>query len=97
MLAHGALSDLIRIFDDMLDLTTDVMLLYLKQADLENYGFQKTVEVSTETDENGKTTTKTTIYYKVTDDCSNVGKWERVLQQRMPVKLKTSKNLLKPP
>jgi hypothetical protein len=66
---------------------------YLKQADLEKYGFEKTVEVSTETDENGKTTTKKTIYYKVTDDCSKVMFWEGVLEQRMPKELKNTKVL----
>ena len=56
-----------------------------------SYGFKKTVEVSTETDENGKTTKKTTIYYKVTDDCSKVAFWESVLEQRMPEELQASK------
>ena len=67
------------------------MFQYLKQADLKKYGFKKTVEVSTETDENGKQTTKTTIYYLVTDDCSRVRFWERVLEQRLPKELKSSK------
>ena len=64
---------------------------HLKQANLERYGFKKTVEVSAETDENGKTTKKTTIYYKVTDDCSKVAFWESVLEQRMPEELQASK------
>ncbi|CAB4043360.1 Hypothetical predicted protein, partial [Paramuricea clavata] len=64
---------------------------YLEQADLEKYGFTKTVEVSTETDENGKTTTKKTIYYKVTGDCSRVMFWEGVLEKRMPEELQASK------
>ena len=67
------------------------MAEYLKQADLERYGFTKTVEFSTETDENGKTTKKKTIYYKETDDCSRVAFWESVLEQRMPEKLQASK------
>ena len=88
---HSIISDLIRIFDDLLDLTTDRMTYYLKLADLENHGFNKTVEFSTEIDENGKATTKKTIYYKVTDHCSQVKKWERVLEERMPVELRRSK------
>ena len=67
------------------------MFGYLKQADLEGNGFDKTVEDCTETDENGKTTKKTTIYYKVTDDCSTVAFWESVLEQRLPEKLQASK------
>ena len=88
---HGAESDVVRVFDDKLRLTDEEMAEYLKQADLERYGFTKTVEVSTETDENGKTTRKKTIYYKVTDDCSRVAFWESVLEQRMPEKLQASK------
>ena len=82
---------MVRVFDDKLRLTDEEMAEYLKQADLERYGFTKTVEFSTETDENGKTTKKKTIYYKVTDDCSRVAFWESVLEQRMPEKLQASK------
>ena len=64
---------------------------YLRQANLERYGFTKTVEVCTETDENDKTTSKKTIYYKVTDDCSRVAFWESILEQRMPKELRASK------
>ena len=67
---------MVRVFDDKLRLTDEEMAEYLKQADLERYGFMKTDEFSTETDENGKTTKKKTIYYKVTDDCSRVAFWE---------------------
>ena len=88
---HGAETDVIRVFDDKLRLTNDEMEEYLKEADLERFGFTKTVEVSTETDENGKTTKKKTIYYKVTDDCSKVMFWESVLEQRLPEKLHASK------
>ena len=82
---------MVRVFDDKLRLTDEEMAEYLKQADLERYGFTKTVESSTETDENGKTTKKKTIYYKVTDDCSRVAFWESVLEQRMPEELQASK------
>ncbi|CAB4040135.1 Hypothetical predicted protein [Paramuricea clavata] len=88
---NGAESDVVRIFNDKLRLTNKEMQDYLKQADLERYGFTKTVEVSTETDENGKTTTKKTIYYKVTDDCSRVMFWEGILEQRLPEELQASK------
>jgi hypothetical protein len=90
LLVHGAESDVIRIFDDKLHLTEKEMAEYLKQADLENYGFAKTIETSTVTDEYGRKMTKKTIYYKVTDDCSNVPKWERVLEQRLPKELSES-------
>ena len=82
---------MIRVFDDKLRLTGEEMAEYLKQADLERYGFTKTVEFSTETDENGKTTKKKTIYYKVADNCSRVAFWESVLEQRLPEKLQASK------
>ena len=86
---HCAESDIVRVFDDKLDLTDKEMQRYLKQADLESYGFEKTVETSTVTDEYGKKVTKKTIYYKVVVDCLNVKKWVRVLEQRLPGKLKT--------
>ena len=60
---RGTESDVVRVFDDKLRLTKKEMEDHLKQANLERYGFNKTVEVSTETDENGKTTKKTTIYW----------------------------------
>ena len=88
---RGAESDVVRVFDDKLRLTDEEMAEYLKQADLERYGFTKTVQSSIETDENGKTTKKKTIYYKVTDDCSRVAFWESVLEQRMPEELQASK------
>ena len=88
---HGAESDVVRVFDDKLRLSNEQMQYYLKKADLERFGFTRTVEVSTETDENGRTTRKRTIYYKVTDDCSRVMFWEGVLEQRMPKELQASK------
>ena len=84
-------SDVVRIFDDKLSLSQGEMEYYLRQANLERNGFTKTTETCTETDENGKTTKKTTIYYKVTDDCSQVMFWESVLEQRLPEELKVSK------
>ena len=91
ILVYGAESDVVRVFDHKLHITDKEMQDYLKQADLERYGFEKTVETSTETDENGKITKKKTIYYKVTDDCNRVMFWERILEQRMPEKLQASK------
>ena len=82
-------SDVVRVFDDKLDLTDKEVLRYLKQADLEHHGFKKSVEYSIVTDENGRKKTKKTIYYKVTVDCSEVGKWEKILKDRMPGALKT--------
>ena len=70
------------------------MFEYLKQANLEKHGFVKTTEVSTETDENGKKTTKTTIHYKVTDDCSKVMYWESILSKRLPKKFTNPKIIL---
>ena len=82
---------IVRIFDDKLHLTEKEMREYLKEADLEGYGFERTVEVSTETDENGRTRSKRTIYYKRTDDCSRVMFWESILEQRMSKKFADSK------
>ena len=70
------------------------MFEYLKQANLEKHGFVKTTEVSTETDENGKKTTKTSIHYKVTDDCSKVMYWESILSKRLPKKFTNPKIIL---
>ena len=91
LLVHCAETDVIRVFDRTMHLSEDKIFEYLKQADLENYGFVKTTEVSTETDENGKKTTKKTIYYKVTDDCSKVKFWESVLTKRLPKKFANPK------
>ena len=87
---YGSESDVVRVFDDKLHLSEKELEVYLKQADLGNYGFKKSIEFSTTTDENGKTTTKKTIYYKVTCDCSKTFIWEGILEQRLPEKLKQS-------
>lgn len=63
----------------------------MENANLEKYGFTKTTEDTTETDENGKKSLKKTIFYSVADDCSNMMFWEGVLEQRLPGKLHNSK------
>ena len=88
---HGGETDVVRVFDENLRLTEEQMKEYLKEADLESQGFIKTTEVSTETDENGRTRRKRTIYYKKTDYCSKVMFWESVLEQRLPKALRNSK------
>ncbi|XP_028402246.1 uncharacterized protein LOC114525219 [Dendronephthya gigantea] len=88
---YGAESDVLRVFDENLQLTEKEMEEYMKQANLEKYGFKRTEETTTETDENGEKSTKRIIYYKVTDDCSRVMFWEGVLEQRLPEKLKNLK------
>ncbi|XP_028402183.1 uncharacterized protein LOC114525161 isoform X1 [Dendronephthya gigantea] len=85
---YGAESDVPRVFDENLQLTEEEMEEYMKQVDLEKYGFKRTEETTIETDENGEKRTKRTIYYKVTDDCSRAMFWEGVLEQRLPEKLK---------
>ncbi len=85
----GAEDDVVRVLYEKLHITSKEMQDYLKQANLEKYGFEKNVEISTKTGKNGKTTKKT-IYYLVTDDCSRVMFWEGVLEQRLPKKLKVS-------
>ena len=82
---------MLRVFDEKLRLTEKEMEDYMKQANLEKYGFKRTEETTTETDENGEKRTKRTIYYKVTDDCSRVMFWEGVLEQRLPERLGSSK------
>ena len=81
---------MVRVFSNKLLVSDEELERYLKQADLENYGFTKTIETSTTTDENGKTTTKKTIYYKVTCDCSKTFIWEGILEQRLAKKLQQS-------
>lgn len=56
----------------------------LKEVDLERFGFNKTTEIVTEKDENGKITEKKTLHYKVTDDCSKIKYWKSILEERMP-------------
>ena len=56
----------------------------LIKADLESYGFERTVETKREIDKKGQITVKKTIHYKVIDDCSKVGKWEKILAKRLP-------------
>jgi hypothetical protein len=88
---HGGETDVVRVFDENVKLTEEKMRGYLKEADLEGQRFVKTVEVSTETDENGRIIRKRTIYYRKTDDCSRVMFWESVLEQRLPKGLRNSK------
>lgn len=63
----------------------------LKNANLQEYGFVKTEELTTVKDENGKTTMKKTILYSVTDECSSVEYWEGLLERHFPDKLISSK------
>ena len=88
---HGGETDVIRVHADKLALTNKQIDDYLKQADLENHGFEKTEEIKYETDKDGKKTMARTVYFKVTDLCFNVGKWEAVLAQRLPKQLSPSK------
>ena len=90
-IVHCAEVDVIKVFDDKLHPTEKEMFEYLRQLNLEKYGFEKTIEVSTETDEYGKVTKKKTIHYKVTDDCSRVAFWESVLERNLPMKFRNSK------
>ncbi len=86
----GAETDVVRVFDENLKISEHEMKEYLKKANLEKYGFQRSEEKSIETDENGRKMVKKTIYYMVTDDCSRVMFWESVLEQRLPDKLRKS-------
>lgn len=91
----AAETDVVRVFDENLTLSEKEIAQCLKDANLEKYGFTRSEEKSTETDENGKKITKKTIYYLVTDDCSRVMFWESVLQQRLPKKLRESNIFMK--
>ena len=84
-------TDDVPVFDDDMDLTGEELLEYMKNAELEKYGFERTVEISTGTDENGKKISKRIIYYKRTDYCSKMMVWESILEQRLPEKLRNSK------
>ena len=77
-----------RVFDENLQISEQEMKNYLKEAQLEKYGFVRSEEKSTETDEDGKKINKKTIYYTATDDCSKVMFWESILEQRLPEKLR---------
>ena len=91
MLAEVAETDVVRVFDPKKQLSEEAIMKILKEADLEQAGFKKTVEISIVTDENGKKTTKKTIHYMVQDLCSRAGFWEGVLEQRLPDYLLSSK------
>ena len=84
-------NDVVRLFNPKLDLSEKELTKILKEAKLEEAGFKRTVESSTVTDENGKKTEKKTIYYMVKDDCTKVGFWEGVLEQRLPDDFLSSK------
>ncbi|XP_028402083.1 uncharacterized protein LOC114525074 [Dendronephthya gigantea] len=88
---NGGESEVIRVFDKHRNMCNEEMLRYLKKAELERLGFKKTVEVATETDENGKKTNKTTIYYLVTDHCSRARFWEGVLEHHLPEEFRSLK------
>lgn len=84
-------TDDVPVLDDNIDLTEEELVEYMTEADLEKHGFERTAEISTGTDENGKKTSKRTVYYKRTDDCSRMMVWESILEQRLPEKLRNSK------
>ena len=77
-----------RIFDENLHMTEQEMKQYLKKAQLEKYGFVRSEENSTEIDEDGKKIEKKTIHYMATGDCSRVPILERILEQRLPEKMR---------
>lgn len=79
---------MIRVFDENLHISELEMKKYLKEAQLEKYGFARREEKSTEIDEDGKKIEKKTIYFIATDDCSRVPIWESILEQRLPEKLR---------
>ena len=64
------------------------MKKYLKEAQLEKYGFVRSEENATEIDEDGKKIEKKAIRYMATGDCSRVATLERILEQRLPEKLR---------
>lgn len=77
-----------RVFDENLQISEQTIKKYLKEAQLEKYGFVRSEEKSTEIDEDGKKINKKTIYYIATDDCSRVMILESILEQRLPEKLR---------
>ena len=50
---------------------------------MESFGFKRTEETTTETDENGNIVRSKSINYQVTDDCTKVKYWEGILAQRL--------------
>ena len=91
MPADIAESDVVRVFNPELKLSEKELLKILAEANLEEAGFKRTMESSFVTDENGQKTEKKTIYFMVKDECSKVGFWEGVLEQRLPVDFLSSK------
>ena len=77
-------SDEVRVFNPKLNLTDEALLEILEKANLEEAGFEKTVERAIETDENGKTKEKKTIRYMRKVKCSEAAFWVAVLKQRLP-------------
>ncbi|XP_046849434.1 uncharacterized protein LOC124442956 [Xenia sp. Carnegie-2017] len=77
-------TEVLRIFDHKYHPSNEEMKDHLDKAKLEHHGFTRTVETTRKIDQKGKITVKKTIHYKVIDHCSKVGKWEKVLAERLP-------------
>ena len=88
----GAVSEIdeVRFSDPDLKVTSHQMRMYLKQAKLEQLGFNKTTEKAIETDEKGQRRIKETVRYMVRDQCSTAQTWQEKLQKRLPDKFFTS-------
>ena len=56
----------------------------LRNANLEEIGFNRTTEFSTGVDENGRRRRTTVIRYMVKDKCSKAKEWQEKLEKRLP-------------
>ena len=82
----GALSetDEISVFDHNGVMNRHEAREALRQANLEELGFNKTTESSTGTDENGKKRKKYVLRYLVKDECSQAKTWQEKLEKKLP-------------
>ena len=77
-------SDEISVSDPDKAMNRNEMRQALRNANLEEIGFNRTIEFSTSIDENGRRRKTTVIRYMVKDKCSKSKEWQEKLEKRLP-------------
>lgn len=77
-------TDEVRMSDTKRMYEKDEIMKCLREAKLEELGFNRTTEFSIETDERGERRQKQTIRYMVRDQCSKTEYWQRKIDERLP-------------
>ena len=77
-------TDEITVSDPSRTMNRHEMRQALRNANLEEIGFNRTTEFSTGVDENGRRRRRSVIRYMVKDKCSKAKEWQEKLEKRLP-------------